>query len=290
MNRSLTRSDLFDPALPLAAIDELRQAKTVLEHHGLADRLTEMLGTPVTASLRMLPAGAEEMLHKAIDRSLAVALEAAIRTLGKGSGNPMPPQLMKHRFIAGLTGAAGGAFGITAVAAELPVSTMVILRSVADIARSEGEDLSQIEARLACLEVFAIDSGRKNLSDPAAVDDDTEIGYFAVRAAMGKQVADASRYVLRTQAIDTTAPPLIRLINAVSKRFGVVVSEKLTAQAIPVIGAVGGALINSYFIDHYQELARAHFVVRRLEREHGSEVVRAAYESLKSRSTADRQG
>lgn len=280
MDRSLTKSDVFGPALPPAAVEELRRAKTVLEHHGLADRLTEMLGAPVTASLRMLPAAAEEMLHKAIDRSLRIALEAAIRSLGKGTSEASPPKLMKHKLIAGLTGAAGGAFGITAVAAELPVSTMVILRSVADIARSEGEDLSQLEARLACLEVFAIDSGRRDSSDPAAVDDETEIGYFAVRAALGKQVADASRYVMRAGTIDTTAPPLVRLIAAVSKRFGVVVSEKMTAQAIPVIGAFGGALINSYFIDHYQELARAHFTVRRLEREHGGEAVRRVYESL----------
>jgi hypothetical protein len=32
------------------------------------------------------------------------------------------------------------------------------------------------------------------------------------------------------------------------------------------------------FIDHFQELARAHFVVRRLERRYGKSAVRAAYE------------
>jgi hypothetical protein len=59
-----------------------------------------------------------------------------------------------------------------------------------------------------------------------------------------------------------------------------VVSEKLAAQAIPVIGAIGGALINSYFIDHYQDLARAHFTIRRLERQYGESLVREAYGSL----------
>ena len=279
-NHSLTPTDYFPAELPPEAVEQLREAKTILEHHGLADRLTELMGMPITASLKMLPAGAEEILQKAIDKSLHLALDAAVRSLGKDAQGRTTPQRGRHRLVAGLTGAAGGAFGLTAVAAELPVSTLVILRSVADIARSQGEDLSQIEARLACLEVFAIDSGRHLDGGPDAVDDDTEIGYFAVRASLGKQVADASRYVLQHQPIDHAAPPLVRLINEVAKRFGVVVSKKLTAQAIPVIGAVGGALINSYFIDHYQELARAHFTIRRLEREFGHEPVRRLYQRL----------
>ena len=45
--------------------------------------------------------------------------------------------------------------------------------------------------------------------------------------------------------------------------------ERLAAQAVPVIGALGGAVVNYTFIDHFQEVARAHFVVRRLERRYG---------------------
>jgi hypothetical protein len=37
---------------------------------------------------------------------------------------------------------------------ELPVSTVIMLRSIADIARSEGEDLSD-PRRLPCVQVFA---------------------------------------------------------------------------------------------------------------------------------------
>jgi hypothetical protein len=63
-----------------------------------------------------------------------------------------------------LSGAIGGAFGLTALAVELPLSTAIMLRSIADIARSEGEDLTMVESRLACLEVFALggrsDGGR----------------------------------------------------------------------------------------------------------------------------------
>ncbi|TWU06326.1 EcsC family protein [Stieleria varia] len=268
-------NDLITGSLPEDALAELREAKKSLEHHGIADRLTEMIGAPITASLRLLPDVAEKALYAAVDKSLTVALDVALRTLGGDSVKSGKPRLLTHKLLAGLSGAAGGALGGATIAAELPVSTVLILRSVADIARSEGEDLSTVEARLACLQVFALDPGKE--SD---IDDDTELGYFAVRAAMAKQIRDASQYVVKNGLADKTAPPLVRLIAMIGERFGVVVSEKIAAQAIPVIGAVGGALINSYFIDHYQDLARAHFTVRRLEREHGEALVREAYGSI----------
>lgn len=257
--------------LPPEAIEQLREAKTVLEHQGLADRLTETIGAPIAASIRLLPESAEKMLHGAIHNSLTTALDVAIRTLG--TSGPQRPRLLRHKLAASFTGAAGGAFGLPAVAAELPLSTLVILRSVADIARAEGEDLSRLESRLACLSVLAI--GPKSSVEG---EDDLSIGYFAVRAAIARQVAESTKYVARGGTLDAAAPPLVRLISEIAKRFGVVVSEKVAAQSVPVIGALGGALINNFFIDHYQDLARAHFTVRRLERQYGVDAVRHAYD------------
>jgi hypothetical protein len=267
-------NELVPGGLPTDVKVELREAKETLEHHGMAERLTELVGTPITASIKMLPAIAEDSLHAAINKSLQAALKFAVRTLGSQTSDGKP-KLISHRVMAGLTGAAGGAFGLSTVAIELPVSTILILRSIADIARSQGEDLTDIGSQLACLEVFAIDGGANS-----KIDDKTEIGYFAVRAAMSKQVADASKYVLKHGIGDTAAPPLVKLLATIGNRFGVVVSEKIAAQTIPVIGAVGGALINSYFIDHYQDLARAHFTIRRLERLHGEATIRAAYAAI----------
>jgi hypothetical protein len=56
----------------------------------------------------------------------------------------------------------------------------------------------------------------------------------------------------------------------------VAVSEKAAAQTVPVLGAVGGAGVNLVFIDHFQNMARAHFTIRRLERRYGEAAVRAA--------------
>ena len=72
----------------------------------------------------------------------------------------------------------------------------------------------------------------------------------------------------------------MRLIAQLATRFGVNVSEKAAAQAVPVIGAAGGAVINVLFIDHFQDMARGHFTVRKLERIYSSERIREEYERL----------
>lgn len=278
----MNETELIAKTLPAAALEELREAKDILEHQGLAERLTELIGAPITASLKLLPDVAERIIYGAVDKSLEKALDLAVTSLGSHDNIARKPRLMSHKVLAGLSGAAGGALGGLSVAAELPLSTLLILRSVADIARSQGEDLTQLEARLACLEVLALDPGLRDKASPtdkkeSADTDDTELGYFAVRIAMGKQISDAAKYVAQHGLADRAAPPLVKLISTIGQRFGVVVSEKLAAQAIPVIGAVGGALINTYFIGHFQDIARAHFTIRRLEREYGEATVREAW-------------
>jgi len=76
------------------------------------------------------------------------------------------------------------------------------------------------------------------------------------------------------------APAIARFITTIASRFGVNVSEKIAAQAVPLIGAAGGALINTIFIDHFQDMARGHFIVRRLERVYGTDEVKRQYEKL----------
>ena len=59
---------------------------------------------------------------------------------------------------------------------ELPLSTTIMLRSIARIAQSEGEDLEDPATALACLQVFALGghSGSDNLheSGTATIYDD----------------------------------------------------------------------------------------------------------------------
>jgi hypothetical protein len=77
-----------------------------------------------------------------------------------------------------------------------------------------------------------------------------------------------------------TAPAIARFISQIAARFGGVVSEEVAAKALPVLGEAGGGIINVMFISHYQDMARGHFIVKRLEAAHGQEAIRAAYEQL----------
>ena len=251
---------------------ELKRAKETLENPGIAAKLTALAGSPVEKGMKLLPSSWRTTVHSATEAALTKALEVAVKSLG--SRRAAKPRDGMHRLAAALSGAAGGAFGLPALAIELPVSTTLMLRSIADIACAHGEDPSDLDTRLACLTVFALGSTKDARDDPA------ESGYFAVRSALAAAVTEASKHLAQKGLAKGTGPALVRLVTLIGARFGVVVSEKAAAQAVPILGAAGGALVNTVFIGHYQDMARGHFTVRRLERIHGTEAVREAYDSL----------
>ena len=248
---------------------ELRSAKLILENPGLAAKLSNTLGSPVEKGMKMLPARVQKTVQEATRAALMKALDVAVSSLGTAPSKA--PSNRLHKIAAAASGAAGGAFGIAAIGIELPISTTVILRSIADIASAAGEDPREVETKLACLLVFALGSTRD------ASDDAAESGYFAARSALATAVTEASRHLAEKGLSKGTAPALVRLISLIAARFGIVVSQKTAAQMVPILGAAGGALINTIFISHYQDMARGHFIVRRLERKYGPQAVREAY-------------
>jgi hypothetical protein len=248
----------------------LRRAVQSLEHPGLAARLTNLVGKPIEMLGHALPAPASQAIAAATTKGLEVALQVALRTMRP---TPRAGSRLLHKALATASGAAGGAFGLAMLPIELPVSTVIMLRSIADIARSEGEDLSDPEAALSCVQVFAL-GGR------AGSDDASESGYFAVRSMLARSVTEAARFIAERGVIREGAPVLVRFITLVASRFGVVVTQKVAAQALPVVGALGGAAVNYAFIEHFQDVARGHFTVRRLERIYGKDLVRQEYERI----------
>jgi hypothetical protein len=54
----------------------------------------------------------------------------------------------------------------------------------------------------------------------------------------------AARFIAERGGVAEGAPVLVRLIAQIASRFGVVVTQKLAAQAVPFIGALGGAAVN----------------------------------------------
>jgi hypothetical protein len=84
---------------------------------------------------------------------------------------------------------------------------------------------------LSCLQVFAL-GGLKGEADVA------NSGYFAVRGLLAKSVAEAARFMVDRGVLAEGGPVLVRLIAQIASRFGVVVTQKLAARAVPVIGAL----------------------------------------------------
>ena len=250
---------------------DLKRARMLLENPGIAAKITNALGMPIEKGFRLLPRDWKEKVGEITQAALHKAVHAAVNTMKDIPGEESSEML--HKIAVAATGGIGGFFGLPALAVELPVSTAIMLRSIADIARSEGEYISDIDSRMACLEVFALGGTSRR-------DDASETGYFAVRAALAQSVTDAARHVAERGLAGKGSPALLRLIVQIAERFGIQVYEKAAAQAVPAIGAAGGALINTLFIDHFQDRARGHFIVRRLERKYGTETIKTAFNSL----------
>ncbi|MDJ0655593.1 MAG: EcsC family protein [Xanthomonadales bacterium] len=253
-------------------LSDLRAAVQRLEHPGLAARLTSLVGLPFEQGLKLLPEPWYQRIHQSAQGAISQALGVAVSTMPDGPDRSRSrPDF--HRLLGMGTGAVGGFFGLPGTLLELPTTTVVMLRAIADVAAGEGEDLSTSDARLACVQVFALGGRRPE-------DDAAETGYYSARMALAYHFSAVSSQLARSGMVQRSLPAAIQLVRGVAARFGVAISDKVAFQLVPVAGAISGALINGIFIQHFQEMARGHFVVRRLERRHGPSVIRGAYERL----------
>ena len=273
MNMQLTPRLSLTPA----ELTTLEDAYAKLENPSLSIRLSSAVGMPVEAVTRELgkrvPEAVVEAVSKSTHKALELVLQSSMRSIKGEKQVPASPRL--HTAAAMTTGAVAGFFGLQTLIVELPLTTGIMFRSIADIARAEGESPQDPETVLNCMQVFAMGS-RTSSADDAA-----ETSYYGVRVALSKAVTDALQYAASKGFGSASAPALVRLISALSSRFGVVVTQKTMAQTIPVIGAIGGGLVNTIFISHFQDMARGHFAIRALERKYGAEAVQAAYLRLK---------
>lgn len=186
----------------------------------------------------------EAALHAAYSAS-TIGLDPAARTPDRGR---------LGRILAIASGSASGFVGAAGLVADLPMTTTLIMRSIAAIARAHGEDITSEDTRRACLEVFAFGS-------PDAAQQDVEVAYWATRAAF----SHAS---------------LAMLIRYAAQRFGLVLAQKYLAQAVPIVGAATGGTLNYLFMQHYQRMAHIHFTLRALERRRDPDAVRASFEAM----------
>ncbi|SJZ53839.1 EcsC protein family protein [Enhydrobacter aerosaccus] len=254
--------------------DALVAAVQALENPNLAARIADYAGAPLTRVLSLLPRVADAGVTRVVELAMLRSLKTAIRTLDL-TGQRRRPATFLSSMAAGVTGGVGGFVGIAALPVELPVTTTLMLRAIADIARHNGEDLSQVEPRLACLQVFAL--GARSTAERQ------DVGYLAARALLSRVTSDAAAYLVERGAAELSGRAVHSFLTEIVTRFSVVVSDRIVAGAAPVIGAVGGATVNVIFMNHFQEIAKGHFTVRRLERRYGVEPVRRRYADIAAR-------
>lgn len=262
---------------------DLQRAVGLLEAPTLTARMANVVGAPLEFAVKKLPSGLSRRIHGAVHAALTKAVQGALMSMANTPGKSASTRW--HKLAAATSGAVGGAFGFSALLVELPLSTTIMMRAVADVARSEGFDLADPGTRNACLEVFALGGNDGG-------DDASETGYYLARGftadVMRHLSAELAGRVVTGRNLTLGVAPkeagklLAKLVEKVAARFGVVVTEKFAAQAVPIVGAATGAALNTMFTDYYQDMARGHFIVRRLEMKYGEDVVKEAYDRIAS--------
>lgn len=267
---------------------DLNTAVNLLESTSITAQISNLIGSPIESAVKVLPDKVAKGVNGLVEGALNTAVDVAFWTLENKPNTEASPRL--NKLFAAASGGLGGAFGFAALSVELPISTTILMRSVADIARSEGFDLADFPTKAACIEVFA-------LGGPSKKDDASDTGYYIARGFMTGTMNQASKTLLEmaaksgAESMHRIAPAqagklLAEVIQKVAARFGLVISQKVAAQVIPAIGAISGATLNLMFTDFYQDMARGHFIVKRLERKYSAEVVKAEYEFIAGRAVS----
>jgi len=212
-----------------------------------------ILGNLVHQGFRRLPEGwRDDIVHK-IHETLEFALKVSIARMDDQPGRKSSGG--RYTAIAVATGAGGGAFGLASVLAELPITTGLILRSIADIGRSCGERLDDPEFRATCVEVFAYGTPLD--------EEDEEIAFILARVG----------------AIES-ASKISELVGKIAVRYAATLAPKIAAMSVPVTGAVLGAGVNWAYMNFYQSVARVLFMLLLIERKHDPAQVRSCFSSL----------
>lgn len=243
---------LTDAARADIAALALRQRRA----HGLLMKAVSFVGGQVEDGMKLLPRAVRGQIDAAARAALERSYDVASRSRGDGRLSGITRRLgsdRAHKVLAAISGAVGGFGGLPTALAELPVATTVIFRAVQSVAAEYGEDPESEETRLEVLRVFGAQAGGVQ---SGAVDGDSGINTSFIGARLSLSGAAVQR-----------------LIAQVAPRFAAVLSQKLAAQAVPVLGAAAGAGTNYAFIDHYVEMAHVHFGLRRLIRTHGEDQV-----------------
>lgn len=187
-----------------------------------------------------------DKIRETLDQALNISVAGVENEPGRASSESW------YQGLVALTGFAGGAFGLPGIMVEIPFSTGVILRSIADVGRSLGEDIDDPEFRATCIEVFAY-------GGPLEDDDEADITFLAARVG----------------AIEAA-----ELLTQVAVKYASAVIPKAALLSVPVTGAVLGAGLNWAYMSFYQSMARVLFMLKPIERANDRSQVRSCFAAL----------
>ena len=228
-------------------------AEIYLSSRSILSSVIATLGNVVHRGLAMVPAEWREPITAKIHETLVVVQGPAVWNMDDDPGRGSKEWLYTASVIA--AGIAGGAGGLPTLLVELPITTGLMLRSIADTGRAHGGRIEDPLFRATCIEVFAYGTPIE--------EDDEELTFLAARLGAVK-VAEATAEV----------------IAKVAARYAAVLGPQIAARSVPVTGAFLGAALNWSYMSFYQSMAQVLFTLFPIEWKHDPAQVRSCFASV----------
>jgi hypothetical protein len=238
------------PQNPKLSAEIAQLARAYRRASGPLMALMQRFGGSLESQMAQLPAPVRSQIESAIITALTAAHGLAARAESRIENHADLGR--RNTLIAAMaTGAAGGAGGLTTALIEMPLTITILLHAIRSEARAAGFDPDTPGIRAACLEVFADAS-------PLREDDGMNTAFISARLAIN-------------------GAALHKIIATIAPRLTLVFGQKLSFQAVPILGAAAGASINAAYLRYYREIARIRFALMRLAISHGGEAVATAF-------------
>lgn len=162
----------------------------------------------------------------------------------------------RNRLLGAAEGAATGLAGFVGAIADLPLSFVIVLRTIYQTAECYGYDLADLDGRQKIYQVLA----------------ETEWGVLIEKQALllslvsMQQLLDKEGLAGLQQTVGSAGDLEVfeKLVQEVAERFNLRLPDRLANRALPVAGGVVGAFYNTRLINSVAALAQATFRAQRL--------------------------
>jgi len=265
----------------------IEEAAGFLEKPSALVNATDWLGKPLDKLQNYLPQNLEQMVKQAVQRALKTALQVAVQSLPQHKNRTISwPSVLdttrrsawKHTAAVTTTGAISGALGSAAMMIELPLTTSLILRSIASTAQQWGHDLSKAEVQMQCLYVFTMGSPKTSR------DDEIDSAYISARLAYHGLIRELAGFISSHSLKEVflalekgTLPALVKFASLLLPSLERTIVRSILSKGVPILSAVGSAALNAGFCQYFTKAARYHFGLMHLESLHSRDLVHAHY-------------